>query len=105
MTDTVWDAEVRISLRKSKVRREVLRYLVEIHPKKVYASEIVKETDLRINDVCGALNGSSNRYKKESSLVELGLVEKDEREGTCFYSATERGKKMWNRLRTEYTLE
>jgi len=95
MTDMVWDAEVRFSLRKSKVRRMVLRYLIDIYPKKVYASEIAKETDLRINEVCGALNGSSDRYKKESSLVELGLVEKDEREGTCFYSATERGRKMW----------
>ena len=56
MIDMVWDAEVRISLRKSKIRRIVLKYLVDIYPKKSYVSEIAKETDLRRNEVSGALN-------------------------------------------------
>jgi len=41
------------------------------------------------------LNGSSNRYKKEISLVELGLVEKEEREGVWLYAATDAGKEAW----------
>ena len=87
----VWGAKIRISLRKSKVRREVLRYLVEIYPKKVYASEIVVATGIGINDVYGALNGVLNRYKKGNSLVSLGLVTKEKTNGICFYSATELG--------------
>jgi predicted transcriptional regulator with HTH domain len=95
MIDTVWDAEVIFSLRRSKVRRDVLAYLVSVYPKYSYISEIARETELRINEVCGALNGSSNRYKKEISLVELGLVEKEEREGVWLYAATDAGKNAW----------
>jgi hypothetical protein len=91
MVDVGLRPEVRVSLRKSKVRREVLGYLVNIHPKKAYASEIAAETEIGINDVYGALNGVLNRYKKENSLVSLGLVTKEKTNDICFYSATELG--------------
>jgi predicted transcriptional regulator with HTH domain len=91
MTNAGLGPEVRVSLRKSKVRREVLEYLVNIYPKKVYASEIAEETEIGLNDVYGALNGVLNRYKKENSLVSLGLVTKEKTNGICFYFATELG--------------
>ena len=91
MTDTVWDAKIRISLRKSKIRRTVLEYLVSVYPKKAYVAEVARETDLRPTDVCGVLNGLSDRFKKENSLVDLGLVKKHEEKDTCLYSATEVG--------------
>ncbi|RLG00015.1 hypothetical protein DRN58_04165, partial [Thermococci archaeon] len=37
------------------------------------------------------LNGLSDRFKKENSLVDLGLVKKHEEKDTCLYSATEVG--------------
>lgn len=98
MVNQVCDAEVIFSLRKSKVRRTVLSYLVDIPPKHSYPSEIARETGSRINEVCGALNGSSSRYKKENSLVKLELVEKDEREDIGIYAATDAGKKAWKLL-------
>jgi len=98
MTNAGLGPEVRVSLRKSKVRRKVLEYLVNIYPKKVYASEIAEETEIGLNDVYGALNGVLNRYKKENSLVSLGLVTKEKTNGMCFYFATEKGKKMWRSL-------
>jgi len=56
---------------------------------------------LRINEVCGALNGSSNRYKKEISLVELGLVEKEEREGVWCTQPQMQERKHGGHLRSE----
>ncbi|MEA1993852.1 MAG: archaellum operon transcriptional activator EarA family protein, partial [Euryarchaeota archaeon] len=61
------DAKIRFSLRRSGVRREVLKYLVSIYPKKSYPAEIARRIDLQRNDVYGALIGSRRRYRKESS--------------------------------------
>ncbi|MEA1993728.1 MAG: archaellum operon transcriptional activator EarA family protein [Euryarchaeota archaeon] len=84
-------AKIRVSLRRSKLRREVLIYLVDIHPKKAYTAEISKEAELRSTDVCGALNGLSDRFKKERSLVNLGLVKRTKEGDHWFYWATETG--------------
>jgi len=95
MTDTVCDAELIILLRKSKVRQMVLEYLVSIYPESSYASEIARKIDLRLNEVCGALNGSPNRYQEKNSLVNLGLVKKDERKHSHLYTATDKGCEIW----------
>jgi len=87
------------SLRKSRVRREVLGYLISIYPSRSYASEIARKTRLRVTDVCGALNGLSDRFKKENSLVDLNLVEKTERDNYIFYRATEQGQKTLGIIR------
>jgi len=93
MADKVCDAELIFSLRKSKVRQIVLEYLVSIYLKKSYPSEIARETGLGINEVYGALNGVSNRYKKENSLVNLNLVKKERKDNICVYHATDLGCK------------
>ena len=98
MLDKVCDAELIILLRKSKTRRMVLGYLAGIYPKKSYAAEIARKTDLRPTDVCGALNGVPNRFKKENSLVELGLVEKHEEKDGCLYSTTKEGREILHSL-------
>lgn len=93
------DAELIFALKKSSARRTVLTYLINIYPGNSYPSEIARKTCLRINEVCGALNGSPNRYKKENSLVNLGLVEKVEGENLSLYVATDAGKKAWELFR------
>ena len=95
MVNKVCDAELIISLRKSKIRRTVLEYLVSIYPESSYASEIARKIDLRLNEVCGALNGSPNRYKEKNSLVKLGLVKKEQTKSSYLYTATDKGCKIW----------
>ena len=87
--------EIIFSLRKSKVRREVLGYLVNVHPNKVYISVISKSTEIGINEVYGALNGVKGRYKKENTLISLGLVDKEIKNGICLYCATPFGVEVW----------
>ncbi|RLB05638.1 MAG: hypothetical protein DRG59_08785 [Deltaproteobacteria bacterium] len=95
MTDKVCDAELIILLRKSKTRQMVLEYLVSIYPESSYPSEIARKIDLRLNEVCGALNGSPNRYKEKNSLVKLGLVKKEQTKSSYLYTATDKGCKIW----------
>lgn len=90
---------VVFALRKSRIRRLVLGYLLSIYPETSYASEIARKTQLRVTDVCGALNGLSDRFKKETSLVDLNLVEKTEKNNYIFYRATEMGARTWEYLK------
>ncbi|MEA1994469.1 MAG: archaellum operon transcriptional activator EarA family protein [Euryarchaeota archaeon] len=96
MDDEMNHGQIALSLRRSKVRRKVLEHLVEIYPQKSYPAEIARKTNLRRNDVHGALNGSRGRYRRGSSLVYLDLVEKEEHSNTCMYKSTEEGKKTWH---------
>ncbi len=98
MTQTLEPVAV-FALRKSRIRRLVLGYLLSIYPGRSYASEIARKTQLRVTDVCGALNGLSDRFKKETSLVDLNLVEKTEKDNYIFYKATELGARTWNTLK------
>lgn len=91
-------SEVIFSLRRSKVRQLVLGYLVSICPGESYASEIAREIGMRLNEVCGALNGSPNRYEKKNSLVNLGLVKKEKGKNLCHYIATDKGCRVWKSL-------
>ncbi len=93
-----YDHTIIHSLRKSKNRRAVLNYLVKIYPKKAYASEIARRTGVRLNEVCGALKGSPNRYKKKYSLVELDLVRLEEENGRSLYFATELGHEVYRHM-------
>ncbi|MEA1994106.1 MAG: archaellum operon transcriptional activator EarA family protein [Euryarchaeota archaeon] len=83
------------SLRKSKTRRNVLEYLIDIRPKRSYPSEISRSIKIQSTDVCGALKGVPKRFKEENSLTALGLVEKIENEGKLLYRATPLGCKTW----------
>jgi len=91
--------EIIFSLRKSKVRREVLEYLVNVHPDKAYISVISKSTEIGINEVYGALNGVKGRYKKENSLISLGLVGKEVKNDIYLYYVTPLGVEVWRSYR------
>lgn len=95
MNDEMNHGMITLSLRRSKVRQRVLAYLVVIHPSQSYPAEIARKKNLRRNEVYEALNGTRERYRKESSLVYLGLVEKEEYSDMCMYKSTEKGKKIW----------
>ena len=92
--------EIIFALRKSKARQKILEYLISIYPSGSYASEIARRTGLRLNKVCGALNGSPNRYKKEISLVGLGIVKKEKKKNMFLYKVTTEGISIWNSLGT-----
>jgi predicted transcriptional regulator with HTH domain len=64
---------VLYSLRRSAVRRKVLKYLVTV-PRGSYPAEIARATGLSQTQVLGALRGISGNCEK-SSLTALDLVE------------------------------
>jgi predicted transcriptional regulator with HTH domain len=65
-----------LSLRKSAVRRSVLRYLVSIHPAVTYLSSISRSVHYSSSQVYGALMGIREAYEPLNSLCTLGLVER-----------------------------
>ena len=95
MRDEKYSGEIIPSLRKSKTRRKVLEHLISIRPARSYPAEIAREIHLPSTDVCGALNGLPNRFKGDTCLVALGLVEKTTKDGASRYRATPLGCKAW----------
>ena len=65
-----------LSLRKSAVRRSVLKYLVSIHPALTYLSNISRSVHYSSSQVYGALMGIREAYEPLNSLCTLGLVER-----------------------------
>ncbi len=88
-------------LRKSRIRKEVLGFLVSSAPDEINASSISKKLGYALCDVCGVLHGLSSRYKEENSLVALGLVEEMIKvrgsKGITLYRVTDRGKHIYER--------
>jgi len=101
MDNKMNDGKAVFSLRKSRMRRKVLEYLISIHPAQSYPSEIARKIRISSTDVCGALNGVPNRFREENSLVSLGLVERTEENDGRRYGVTERGCRMWKLLNKE----
>lgn len=62
------------SLRKSAVRREVLKYLAK-KEEGSYVAEIARATGYSSNQAIGAPRGVKEGYKEENSLLALSLVE------------------------------
>ncbi|MGA9139514.1 MAG: archaellum operon transcriptional activator EarA family protein [Methanocella sp.] len=62
------------SLDNSNARRDVLEYLCSIFPEKASVDSISLATVLGKVDVIGSLVGYRLRYRKEDSLVVLGLA-------------------------------
>jgi len=98
MPKWVCDPKIILALRTSKLRWHVLDYLVRIHPEGSYPSEIARNTGLRANEVYGVLNGVTNRYKKENSLVNLNLVKRERKNNMWIYYATDLGCKTCRSL-------
>lgn len=61
------------SLRRSRIRLEILRVLCQTG-EPMYPALLAKAIGVSYENVVGALRGLGRRYKKEDSLVGLGLV-------------------------------
>jgi len=59
MVETCSDYRYVHSLRRSRVRLAVLRFLARVYPRYVPASEISRRTGYYLSDVLGALLGGS----------------------------------------------
>ena len=82
------------SLRRSRVRTEIVMYLYKIYPNASYPADISRNTGIDPTNILGGLRGMGNRFDKSNSLIERGIVEKIELEGTTYYKLSERGKAL-----------
>ena len=63
------DSKCIFSLRKSKIRLEILKVLKESYPNSLYIAKIARRAGVNITQVIGALRGINNKqYKPEYSL-------------------------------------
>jgi len=86
--------EVLRSLRRSRVRTEIVMYLYKIYPNASYPAEISRNTGIDPTNVIGGLRGMGNRFVAENSLLSQGVVEKVEREKATYYRLSEQGKTL-----------
>jgi len=79
------------SLRKSRVRSEILMYLYNNYPEASYPAEIAKNTGIDFTNILKGLIGTG-RFDAANSLLKQGVVEKIERGDETYYRLSERGK-------------
>jgi predicted transcriptional regulator with HTH domain len=73
-------------------------YLYTIYPEASYPTDIARNTRIDATKVLGGLRGQGNGFGKSKSLLEIGLVDRVERdEGTC-YQLSKRGKSLIEHL-------
>jgi predicted transcriptional regulator with HTH domain len=82
------------SLRRSRVRTEIVMYLYKIYPKASYPAEISRNTGIDPTNILGGLRGMGSRFDASSSLLNHGIVEKIERRDATYYRLSERGKTL-----------
>lgn len=92
------DFEVFRSLRRSRVRTEVLMYLYKIYPEASYPAEIARGTGIDPSNVLGGLKGMGKRFGASDSLLKHGIVEKMEKGDTTYYRLSDRGKYLMDGL-------
>ena len=88
------DGHLLRSLKKSRVRTEVMMYLYNIYPNTSYPYDISRQTGIDSTNVIGALRGMGSRYKNSNSLIGMGLVDKVENDGVTYYKLSDRGKRF-----------
>ena len=83
------------SLRKSRVRTEIIMYLYTIYPEVSYPTDIARNTRIDATNVLGGLRGMGNGFiAKSKALLEIRLVDKIERADRTCYRLSERGKSL-----------
>ncbi len=87
-------SQILRSLKKSRVRTEIMMYLYKIYPNSSYPSDISRQTRIDPTNVIGGLCGMGRRYDKINSLVGVKLVEPVQLDGATYYKLTETGKKI-----------
>lgn len=94
MSEEVGFEEVLRSLRRSRVRTEIVMYLYKIYPKASYPAEISRKTGIDPTNILGGLRGMGNRFDAANSLLKQGVVEKIERGDATYYRLSELGKSL-----------
>lgn len=92
MVEEVGFEDVFRSLRRSRVRTEVLMYLYKRYPRASYPAEIARHTGIDPTNILGGLRGMSSRFDESSSLLNIKLVEKVELGNATYYRLSERSK-------------
>jgi predicted transcriptional regulator with HTH domain len=98
------DEEISKSLRRSKIRVAILIFINRQYFRQANLKIICKELGISPSSALGALLGSNKRYKAESSLVGLGLLERLETDleiKIIQYRITERGARIASNLENE----
>ena len=91
--------EILRSLRRSRVRTEIIMYLYKIYPRASYPAEMSRNIGVDPTNILGGLRGMGNRFDESNSLLKMGLVEKVERENIAYYRLSERGKGLIESLK------
>jgi predicted transcriptional regulator with HTH domain len=86
------------SLRRSRVRAEVARYLYKIYPEGSYPAEICRNIGIEPTNILGGLRGMNHRFDESNSLLGMGLVDKIEDNGATYYRLSEYGKSLIEEL-------
>ncbi len=94
MSEEVLFEEVLRSLRRSRVRTEIVMYLYKIYPRASYPAEISRNTGIDPTNILGGLRGMGTRFDESTSLLTQGVVEKIEREKATYYRLSELGKSL-----------
>ncbi|MBC8522058.1 MAG: transcriptional regulator [Methanomicrobia archaeon] len=92
MSEEVGFEDVLRSLRRSRVRTEIVMYLYKIYSRASYPAEICLHTGIFLIYILGGLRGMGDRFDAANSLLSQGVVEKIEREKATYYRLSERGK-------------
>jgi len=91
--------EILRSLRRSRVRTEVIMYLYKIYPRASYPAEMSRNIGVDPTNILGGLRGMGSRFDESNSLLKMGLVDKIERENIAYYRLSERGKELIESLK------
>jgi len=99
MVEAVWAEEILRSLRRSRVRTEIVMYLYKIYPRASYPADISRNTGIDPTNILGGLRGMGTRFEESNSLLSMGLVDKIERDNVTYYRLSERGKELIESLK------
>jgi predicted transcriptional regulator with HTH domain len=71
-----FEPQVLRSLRRSRVRTEIVMYLYKIYPEESYPAEIGRNIEIEPTNILGGLRGMNHRFDESNSLLGMGLVDK-----------------------------
>jgi len=85
--------DISRTLKKSRVRSEIMMYLYNNYPEASYPAEISENTGIDPTNILKGLNGTG-WFGAAKSLLKQGVVEKMERGNETYYRLSERGKSL-----------
>lgn len=85
-------------LRRSRVRTEILMYLYSNYPEASRPEEIAHATGIELKNVLRGLTGKGGWLPDSDALLNQGVVEQVEYDGSPYFRLTERGKAMIERM-------